>query len=55
MAAGDGVTYVPVNLNFGRAGTFHKSYAFYFREKPPDDAVITPGLSSALWAPLFRF
>jgi hypothetical protein len=49
MATGEAVTHVPVNLNSGRAGTFHKSYALLFLEKkPPDGAVITPVLSSAL-------
>ena len=49
-----GVTYVPVNLNSGPADTFHKSYAFYLRGEPPDDAVMTLSLSSKFPTPVLR-
>ena len=48
------MTYVPVNLNSGPADTFHKCYAFYLREEPPDDAVMTMSLSSKFPTPVLR-
>ena len=48
------MTYVPVNLNSGSADTFHKSYAFYLRGEPPDDAIVTLSLSSKLPSPVLR-